>query len=42
MTQLAFKELALHRVQAETLVDNVRSQRVLKRVGFTRYGLAPE
>lgn len=42
MTQLAFEELALHRVQAETLVDNVRSQRVLEKVGFARYGLAPE
>jgi ribosomal-protein-alanine N-acetyltransferase len=42
MTRLAFGELGLHRVQAETLVDNVRSQRVLAKVGFTRYGLAPE
>ena len=42
MTGLAFGELGLHRVQAETLVDNVRSQRVLQRNGFTRYGLAPQ
>jgi len=42
MTQLAFEELALHRVQAETLVDNARSQRVLEKVGFTRHGLAPQ
>lgn len=38
---LAFQELALHRVEAGTLVDNVRSQRVLARNGFERYGLAP-
>ncbi|WP_369051831.1 GNAT family N-acetyltransferase [Kineococcus terrestris] len=41
LTSIAFGELGLHRVQAETLVDNVRSQRVLRRNGFTRYGLAP-
>ncbi|WP_432548297.1 GNAT family N-acetyltransferase [Kineococcus sp. SYSU DK004] len=41
VTRIAFEELGLHRVQAETLVDNVRSQRVLQRNGFTRYGLAP-
>jgi [ribosomal protein S5]-alanine N-acetyltransferase len=41
MTGLAFGELRLHRVQAETLVDNARSQRVLEKNGFTRYGLAP-
>lgn len=38
---LAFGDLGLHRVQAETLPDNVRSQAVLARVGFSRYGLAP-
>ncbi len=38
---LAFHELHLHRVQAETLVHNVRSQRVLDRLDFARYGLAP-
>lgn len=37
----AFQDLGLHRVQAETLVDNVGSQRVLERNGFRRYGLAP-
>ena len=41
LTGLAFDELGLHRVQAEVLVDNVRSRRVLERNGFTRYGLAP-
>jgi [ribosomal protein S5]-alanine N-acetyltransferase len=38
---IAFGELGLHRVQAETLLDNVRSQRVLDRNGFARFGLAP-
>ncbi|WP_081234718.1 GNAT family N-acetyltransferase [Clavibacter tessellarius] len=38
---LAFDDLNLHRVQAETLVRNAASQRVLARTGFTRYGLAP-
>lgn len=39
---LAFDELRLHRVQAETLLDNVRSQRVLAKNGFERIGMAPE
>jgi [ribosomal protein S5]-alanine N-acetyltransferase len=38
---VAFTELGLHRIQAGTLGENVRSQRVLERTGFTRYGLAP-
>lgn len=38
---LAFGELLLHRVQAETLTHNRRSQQVLERVGFERYGEAP-
>ncbi|WIB16481.1 GNAT family N-acetyltransferase [Curtobacterium sp. MCPF17_050] len=37
----AFDELALHRVQAETLVHNTASQRVLARNGFLQYGQAP-
>lgn len=41
MTAFAFNELGLHRVQAETLIPNVRSQRVLERVGFARYGMSP-
>ncbi|MFD6167338.1 GNAT family N-acetyltransferase [Oerskovia sp. NPDC060287] len=41
MVDHAFGPLCLHRVQAETLVHNVASQRVLERNGFTRYGLAP-
>ncbi|WP_029251852.1 GNAT family N-acetyltransferase [Paraoerskovia marina] len=39
---LAFGELGLHRVQAETLLHNERSQRVLKANGFRQYGVAPE
>ncbi len=38
---LAFHDLRLHRVQAETVPHNDRSQRVLDRVGFVRYGVAP-
>jgi [ribosomal protein S5]-alanine N-acetyltransferase len=38
---IAFGELGLHRIQAETLLHNVASQRVLERNGFTRIGLAP-
>jgi ribosomal-protein-alanine N-acetyltransferase len=38
--RFAFDELGLHRVEAGTLVDNVASQRVLERNGFTRIGLA--
>jgi [ribosomal protein S5]-alanine N-acetyltransferase len=38
---VAFGELGLHRIQAETLRENVASQRVLTRNGFTRIGMAP-
>lgn len=38
----AFDGLRLHRVQAETLVHNERSRRVLDRVGFEQYGEAPD
>ncbi|QGN34892.1 GNAT family N-acetyltransferase [Microlunatus sp. Gsoil 973] len=37
----AFGELQLHRLQADTLVHNVASQRVLAHNDFTRIGLAP-
>ncbi|HTT51913.1 MAG TPA: GNAT family protein [Streptosporangiaceae bacterium] len=42
MIQLAFHDLGLHRLEAGTLVHNVRSQRVLEHNGFVRFGLAPE
>ncbi|MDI2127743.1 GNAT family N-acetyltransferase [Yinghuangia seranimata] len=40
--RVAFDDLRLHRVQAETLTHNAGSQRVLERNGFTRFGLAPQ
>ena len=39
---IARDELQLHRIQAGTLVHNVASQLVLKRCGFTEFGLAPD
>ena len=39
--RVAFEELGLHRIQAETLLHNVRSQGVLERNGFVRFGVAP-
>jgi len=36
----AFGEGGLHRLEAGTLVDNVRSQRVLEKNGFERIGVA--
>ena len=41
MMRVAFDELGLHRIQAGTLRHNVRSQRVLERNGFVRFGVAP-
>lgn len=40
--RIAFEELGLHRLQAETLIRNTGSQRVLERNGFTPYGVAPQ
>ena len=42
ITTLAFGDLGMHRVQAEILPHNTRSQQVLLDVGFTRYGLAAQ
>jgi [ribosomal protein S5]-alanine N-acetyltransferase len=39
--KVAFGELGLHRIEACTLAHNVRSQRVLEKSGFVRFGLAP-
>jgi ribosomal-protein-alanine N-acetyltransferase len=36
----AFGELALHRVEAAALLDNLGSQRVLEKAGFDRIGVA--
>lgn len=41
LKSIAFGELDLHRIQAETLVHNVASQAVLARNGFERFGFAP-
>lgn len=41
IVRVAFVELGLHRIQADTLVYNEGSQRVLERNGFVRIGLAP-
>lgn len=40
ITRVAFEELGLHRIEAGTLLRNVRSQRVLERNGFVRFGVA--
>jgi ribosomal-protein-alanine N-acetyltransferase len=40
--RIASERLRLHRLQAETLVDNEASQRVLIKNGFVQYGQAPE
>src|SRR5437868_10901522 len=39
--RIAFTELGLHRLQAETLVHNVASQRVLERNGFECFAARP-
>ena len=39
--RVAFGELGLHRIQAETLLPNAASQRVLLRNGFSWIGTAP-
>jgi ribosomal-protein-alanine N-acetyltransferase len=41
IVRVAFTELGLHRIQADTLEHNVASQRVLERNGFVRIGHAP-
>ncbi|RSS75635.1 GNAT family N-acetyltransferase [Streptomyces sp. WAC06614] len=39
--RIARDRLGLHRVEAGTLLDNVASQRVLIKAGFTEFGVAP-
>jgi ribosomal-protein-alanine N-acetyltransferase len=39
--EIAFKQLRLHRLQAETLLHNTASQRVLTRNGFQPFAIAP-
>ncbi|MGH3275524.1 MAG: GNAT family N-acetyltransferase [Streptosporangiaceae bacterium] len=38
---IAFKELRLHRLQADTRLENTASQRVLTRNGFHPFAIAP-
>jgi ribosomal-protein-alanine N-acetyltransferase len=40
MFDVAFGQLALHRLQAGTLLHNLGSQKVLERTGFERIGVA--
>lgn len=42
MLHKAFDDMRLHRIEAGTLLDNVRSQQVLEHNNFVRYGTAPE
>lgn len=39
VTDYAFKEMNLHRIEASTLPDNIKSQRVLLGCGFKKLGL---
>lgn len=39
ISEYAFNEMDLHRVEASTLVDNIRSQKVLLSCGFKKVGL---
>ncbi|GAB2643666.1 hypothetical protein GCM10009743_18630 [Kribbella swartbergensis] len=41
VAEIADTELMLHRIEASTLTNNVASQRVLQRTGFTQIGTAP-
>lgn len=38
----AYEEFGLHRIEATTLIDNEKSQRVLKACGFTELGVCKE
>lgn len=40
IVRVAFEDLGLHRVEAGTLLHNVRSQRVLRKNGFVPVGVA--
>lgn len=41
MVEYGFNDLKLHRIEASTLVDNIKSQKVLKNCGFHEVGLNP-
>lgn len=40
--EYAFEDLGLHRIEASTLVENIKSQRVLKGCGFEELGVSKE
>jgi [ribosomal protein S5]-alanine N-acetyltransferase len=40
--RVAFGQCGLHRIEAGTVPHNARSQRVLERNGFVRFGMAPQ
>lgn len=40
--QTAFRDLDLHRLQAEALLDNHASQSVLEHCGFEQFGIAED
>jgi ribosomal-protein-alanine N-acetyltransferase len=40
VVEYAFEELELHRIEATTLIDNEKSQRVLKNCGFKELGVS--
>jgi ribosomal-protein-alanine N-acetyltransferase len=40
--EYAFEEMELHRIEASTLVDNIKSQRVLSACGFKEVGINKE
>lgn len=41
IVRLGFDQLGLHRIEAATVLNNLRSQRVLLGNGFSRFGTAP-
>jgi ribosomal-protein-alanine N-acetyltransferase len=42
VVDVAFSDLALHRLQAGTMLDNIASQKVLERCEFVRIGVAAQ
>lgn len=42
LIQFAFKELQLHRLEANIMPRNIGSQRVLEKAGFTKFGFSPK
>ncbi|MGH4118914.1 GNAT family N-acetyltransferase [Clostridium sp.] len=42
VVEYAFEELELHRIEATTLIDNEKSQRVLRSCGFKELGISEE